>query len=153
MLKPTAHVKRRYLLLAVLVVAVGAALAWSSASGRSAGPGPSVTFSTVPAAKMAVNGITLSTALNATPSAAAGDAAANAASSDFGGRSVLEYHYAHCVDDQSVPGLSEDCWAVSLDPSGISSDGPPSAEPQQANYLLVLINPTNDKFIESAEGA
>jgi hypothetical protein len=148
------RIRRRYLVLPVMLVAAGLALALSTSIGRSSGPNPSVTFSTVPAAKMAVAGIILSAPQGATPSAAAGDAAAAAASGDFGGRSVLEYHFAHCVDDQSVPGLSEDCWAVSLDPTGISSNGPPSATPQQqATYLLVLIDPTNDKFIESASGA
>ena len=66
---------------------------------------------------------------------------------------MLEYHYAHCADEQSPAGLSEDCWAVSLDPSGLTSHGPPGAVPQQFTYLLVLLDPTDDKFIEAATGA
>ena len=140
---------RRYVLVAAVVFAVAAVLAWSTASGRSAGPNPAVTFSTVPAAKLAVAGITLSAPSGPTPSAADGDAAATAASLDYGGRSILESHYAHCTDTQSVPALSEDCWAISLDPSGLSASGPVD---QQATYLLVLIDPTTDKFIEGADG-
>lgn len=145
--------RRRYLALAILTVAVAATvLALSIPSSRSSGPNPAVSFSTIPPVKLAQNGIILSAAQGAAPSDASGQAAATAASGDFGGRSILEYHYAHCVDTQRVPAISEDCWAVSLDPTGITSNPPPGHPLQFATYDLVLINPTNDKLIEAAEG-
>jgi len=144
--------KRRYLALAMVVIAAGAVLALSIPSGRSSGPNPAVSFSTIPAEKLAVNGIILSAAQGAMASDASGGAAAEAASSALGGRAILESHYAHCVDTQRVPAVSEDCWAVSLDPQGITSNPPPGAPVQQATYVLVLIDPANDSVIEVAEG-
>lgn len=88
-----------------------------------------------------------------TPSAAAGRAAARAAGKEFGGRKVLEYHYVHCADGQSVGLLDEDCWAASLDPAGMGSNGPPGSAEQNASYLLVFIDPGNDSFIEAQSGS
>jgi hypothetical protein len=134
--------------LAVVAVGAAAAFSWPSAP-RASSP---VIFSTVPAAKLALAGIALTEPGGPTPSAAAGDAAAAAASKDAGA-SVLEYHYAHCVDSQSAnPHIDEDCWAVSLDPTGLRSSGPPGSPAQKATYNLVLIDPANDKFIEGANG-
>ncbi len=41
---------------------------------------------------------------------------------------------------------------MSLDPTGITSSGPPGSQSQTATYNLVLIDPANDNFIEGAEG-
>lgn len=148
------RINRRYLsLLVAVVVVAGAVLAWSSARGRSSGPNPTVTFSTVSAATLATAGVALNAPATATPSAAAANAAEAAATSAYGGRAVLESHYAHCVITRSVPAVSKDCWAVSLDPSGMSADGPPEAPPQQFTYLLVLIDPSTNKLILAVSGA
>ncbi|MDX6480687.1 MAG: hypothetical protein QOG85_1197 [Gaiellaceae bacterium] len=110
-------------------------------------------FSTIPAAKLAPAGITLTAPEGPIPSSAAGETAAKAASNESGGRAVLEYHYAHCVDSQSAnPHVDEDCWAVSLDPTGVVSNPPPGRPAQTATYSLLLIDPANDKFIEWADG-
>ncbi|HEY3461975.1 MAG TPA: hypothetical protein VGK62_00800 [Gaiellaceae bacterium] len=67
------------------------------------------------------------------------------------GRKVLEYHYVHCVD---APGVDEDCWAVSLDPSGLTGNGGrPGIAPQEASDLMVLIYPMGDEVIETQQGA
>lgn len=113
-----------------------------------------VTFNAVSAGKLAAGGITLSAPQSAGSAASttAGEAAAAAASSALGGRTVQEYHHAHCVDTQKVPALNEDCWAVSLDPSGLTSNPPPGFAAQQASYLIALIDPATQTFIESMDG-
>ena len=88
----------------------------------------------------------------ATRSAASGRAAARAASRQFGGQKVLEYHYVHCLDP---PGVDEDCWAVSLDPSGPTLNGPAlpgQPAPPKPTYLVVLIYPIGHEFVEAAQG-
>lgn len=138
----------------VLAVASGVVALETATAGKSSTT-PSVPFTTVSAAKLALGGITLSPPQNtAAPTAADGQAAAAAASKFYGGRTVLEYHFVHCVDTQKAPALSQDCWAVSLDPTGIAFDGPEgSSTSQDASYLLVLIDPATDSFIEGQSGA
>lgn len=155
--------KRRRVLLVffAVLVAVSGAVAFKSAKTGRSSTTPTVPFSTVSAAKLAVGGISLSPPQsNVSPSAADGQAAAAAASTFYGGRNVLEYHFVHCVDAQKAPVLSQDCWAVSLDPTGLGFSGPegPSTNQQasttqQASYLLVLIDPATDSFIEAQSGA
>src|SRR5258706_12852298 len=106
MLKPPRH---RYAALGIVVAVSATVLALGIPSGRSLGPSPGVSFSTIPAAKLAQNGITLSAAQGAAASAASGQAAAKAASADFSGRSILEYRYVHCVHTERS--LGQDCWA------------------------------------------
>jgi hypothetical protein len=142
-------VKVPLLVVALVVAVLGAPFAWWYVNRQPA----QVTFSTVSAGKLAVVGIALTVPAGQTPSAAAGHAAAAAASKAFGGKAVLEYHYAHCVDTQSAPHVNEDCWAVSLDPSGLGSGGPRGAEPQGATYLLVLVDPATDTVIRAADGS
>ena len=142
-------VRRSYLIVVAVALMAGAVLAWTNATGQSsAGPTP-VKFSTVSDEMLVGTGLNFSTPESGKPSAAAADAATSAASKAYGGRAVLESRYAHCVDTQSVPVLSQDCWAVSLDPSGLSSNGP---EDVKAKYFLVLIDPETGKVIEGADG-
>ena len=101
--------KGRTLALALAVVVTAAtAFAWSSASGGQS----AVTFSTIPAAKLAIAGLTLSS-----------------------------------------PTGRMDCWAVSLDPTGMSSDGPPESPSQRFTYDLVLVDPKNDRPVRGYSGA
>jgi hypothetical protein len=144
------RVKRRYLVAVGAVVAAGVALPLAFMLTRSGGAAPGI-FRTVSVTKLAVGGLRLSAPRSARPSAAAGRAAARAASKQFDDRKVLEYHYVHCVDP---PGVDEDCWAVSLDPSGLYGNGGSSGiAPQKASYLVVLIYPVGDAFIEAQQGA
>lgn len=141
-------IRRRYLIAAAVVLAVGATFAFATSSARS---GNAVAFTTIPAQKLVAGGIGLASPQGSIPTAAAGDAAAKAASQAFGGETVLEYHYAYCTDSQAVPPLAENCWAVSLDPSGLAGGGTPHTGPaSKASYLLVLIDPATDAMIEGA---
>ena len=139
-----------------VVIGVAIVFALSANNGHSASNPPAVTFSTVPATKLALGGIALSVSTAAVTNSAsqsAGAAAAAAASKDFEGRKILEYHYAHCVDTQRVPALSQDCWAVSLDPTGLASNPPAGVPTQPFSYLVVLVDPVTDQTIESVSGA
>lgn len=130
-----------------MVVAAGVAFALATSSARSGGSGPGL-FSTIPTGKLAAGGITLTAPHGSTPSAAAGRAAARAAGRAFGEK-LLEYHYAYCSDTQHVPPLAQDCWAVSLDPSGHGGGGAPqTGPPSAATYLFVLVDPSTDAVIE-----
>lgn len=138
---------RRLVLAAGVVVAAGVAFALAMSSTR-AGSARSITFATTSPQKLAAGGISLSAPHGSLLSAAAGEAAAGVASRDFGGDKVLEYHYAYCLDTQDVPSIAEDCWAVSLDPSGLEGGGTPSTgPPSPASYLLALVNPATDTVL------
>lgn len=138
----------------VIGVSFATALAGGAKNVRSAGTPLAVPFNAVSTAKLAAAGITLSVPQSAGPAASttAGEGAAAAASRALDGRTVREYHYAHCVDTQKVPALDQDCWAVSLDPSGLTSNPPPGFAAQQATYLIALIDPATQTFIESVDG-
>jgi hypothetical protein len=150
MLTGIRSIRRRYATLGG-AIAVGVAVAALTAAGGNSTGAP-VTVSTVSAATLANGGITLTAPQASSPTVAAGDAAATAASNTYGGREVLEYHFAHCVDSESVPALDEDCWAVSLDPGDLASSPPRGFSGKQFSYLLVLIDPANDKLIEAQSG-
>lgn len=143
--------KRRYLVAVGAIVAAGVALALAITFTGSGGAAPGI-FRTVSAKKLAAGGLRLGAPRSATPSAASGRAAARAASKQFDGRKVLEYHYVHCLDP---PGVNEDCWAVSLDPSGPTLNGPAlpgQPAPPRPTYLVVLIYPVGHEFIEAQQG-
>ena len=154
-LLPSVSVKRRALaisLVAAVVVVAGVAFAWPTARDRSS----PVSFSTVYAAKLAQSGMFLSPPTGPTPSAAAGEAMAAAVSKRLG-RKVLEYHYVHYDrfnavphPAHAVPRLSRDCWAVSLDPSGMSSMW--GSPPQHMTYWLVMVGPKSYPLIGSVSG-
>ena len=129
-----------------MAVAAGAVFAFTTASAQS---GTAVTFTTIPAQKLGAVGIVLTAPQGPTPAAAAGEAAASEATKALGNK-VLEYHYAYCTDSETA--LAEDCWAVSLDPSGLGGGGgtPHTGTPSPASYLLVFIDPGTDAMIEGA---
>jgi hypothetical protein len=166
------RVRRQYLAAAAVGLIAACGLAVSSAV-RSANSPTDVTFTTVSPQQLAEGGIQLSTPQNAaSPSANAteGQTAEAAARSWFGGiGQVLESHYAHCVDSTANPPISEDCWAVSLDPTNIAAPtvGPPANPPgvttdttattttQQAarpSYMIVLVDPSTNKVLEAQSG-
>lgn len=140
---------RRFAIVAVLSCAAAFSFALVASSGRSADPQATVAFQTVPAAKIASGGIVLTPVEGPAPPGVVGAAAATAV---FGQRRVLETHYAHCVDTESPALLNQDCWAVSLDPSGLVSNGPVGATPQTATFLLAFIDPASGKLIEAFDG-
>jgi len=142
------RVKRRYLIAVGMAVAAGAAIALAITVTGSGGAAPGI-FRTVSSGKLAAGGITLSAPHGSIPTSSAGEAAASAASQAFGGNKVREYHYAYCVDTQKVPALAQDCWAVSLDPSGYGGGGTPHTGPASpATYLLVLVDPSDDAVLD-----
>ena len=150
--------RRKYLALALLLYAVVASLAFAFAGNGSAFP-----FRSVTPGELARGGLTLS---SASPPAnlpiTAADASA-AASKFQGGRRALEVHYAHCVDTDKVPRLSEGCWAVSIDPHGLKGTGGPHrfgtsgskvrARSNAFHYDVVFVDANSGKVIEATRGS
>ncbi|SRR6266516_215892 len=148
--------RRKYQAL-VLCVAVAGSIAFAfSASGRSA-PWP---FTSVTPQELAREGVTLTAA---TPPANVPTTAADAAAAarKFQGHRALEVHYAHCVDTTNVPRLDQGCWAVSIDPRGMTAPGglvlAPSAytttpSSPAIHYDVVFVDPMSGKVIEATLG-
>lgn len=128
----------------LLVAAAGAlTLATSvfSAGSSSTGTG---SLASVPAGELATGGITLGPPQSTSGAivqsqAISASQAEQAASSRFGGATVLDATYASCQAPTS-PALDGNCWAVSLDPSvaGPSSAGTPT-------WFVVLVDPATGK--------
>lgn len=135
-------------LLAIVALAVGAALAWTTVV-RSATPPARVPFGGVSSSVLAARGLDL-TVPTASSSAVAGAAAASAASQTFDGAAVLESHFAHCV---APGGVDQDCWAVSLDPSGFHSHPLDGSKPITATYMIVLVDPATGQILHAQDGA
>jgi hypothetical protein len=58
---------------------------------------------------------------------------------------ALEVHYQHCTDTwQTTPALSEDCYAVSLDPVGVAGEMPGSlaGPPPTPTWAVALVSPS-----------
>jgi hypothetical protein len=124
---------------------------------RAEAPSPAqlVPFATLSSSLLEESGVTL-TETQATPSSAVAVAssgrAAQIASAEMG-RTAREIHFAYCNDPGTAPPISEDCWAVSLDPSGFHSHGPVGSAIRDASYLLVLIDPsTGNVLLRQAGG-
>jgi len=149
MLKLISKLKRRYILLAALAVLAGAVLGLASVV-HSAGSPPPIVFAAVPPNVLSANGIDL-TAPQGSSTTAAGQAAAATASRAFGGATVRESHFAHCVDPNLSPAIDQDCWAISLDPSGFHSH-PPMGQPAAATYLIVLVDSTGGEVLHAQAG-
>ncbi|HEY3945595.1 MAG TPA: hypothetical protein VGL78_10240 [Solirubrobacteraceae bacterium] len=130
----------------VVVASIGATL-WLGSVTKSATSPQLVPIAGVSADTLAQAGITLQQPLGAVP-AGAKDTAASAAQQFAGGAAIRDEQFAHCV----APGASidEDCWAVSLDPSGFHANGP--ATIRQATYLVVLVDPTSGNALIGADG-
>jgi hypothetical protein len=146
------RVRRRYVLATGLVICATAVFFGTSSRGHSASIGEPVTVAGVSPSTLSGDGLDLTTAQTATPSSG-GQAAAAAASQRFGGRNVVDEQYAHCVEPGYQPPVSQDCWVVALDPSGMATSGIGGATSQPLKYFFVLIDPAADKFIGGMGGA
>jgi hypothetical protein len=124
------------------------------------GQSPAFPFRSVTPAELARGGVTLSAVTppgNLPITAAAGAARA---SKFQGGRRVLEVRYARCVDNQKVPRLDQDCWAVAIDPHGlrgsgglvVMANGHPKVRREQAHYDVVFVYAKSGKVIEAKLG-
>jgi hypothetical protein len=166
--------RHRRVLVAALILAVGAVVGATAALGGSPGgphqPQPSasgrgsrgsrnpgvanpaaVHFKTVSAAQLADGGIHLTKPLG-TSTAAAGDAAAAAGSNWFGDLKILESKFVHCVDRNLHPAVDEDCWAVSLDTANFHPVGgtpPPGPVAKSPTYLMVLVEPGSNRILDN----
>ncbi|MGH3009672.1 MAG: hypothetical protein ACRDLM_09770 [Gaiellaceae bacterium] len=83
-----------------------------------------------------------------------GQNAAATASQGYGGRSVLDKQYVHCVEPGLVPPVSQDCWVVALDTTGMTTDPPVGSgiHSRQLAYFFVLIDPATGKAIGAQGG-
>jgi hypothetical protein len=120
---------------------------------------PSWPFGNVTATELAQHQlVTLTPAIAPADAATSGPAAISAAEA-FQGAKALTEQYMHCSDTSMTPALDEDCWVVSIDPTGMTdpSGGPaPAASGQQQalspaplQYDLVLVDPATGKVIEA----
>ena len=163
MLKGNRLLNRWYLLgITTIVVAVGGVIVASAFSSSS--PATPVEFAAVSSKVLNADGIFLTqpqappatVASLSSSSTAATDASTTAASEKapwaasaskaFGGAPIRESQYAHCVAE----GIDQDCWAVSLDPSGLRSHGPMK---WHDTFLVALVDPATDNVLFAEGGA
>jgi hypothetical protein len=152
--------RAKHLTVALLM---GVALTGSTAFALAeVGQSAAFPFRSVTPAELARGGVEVSAA---TPPAnlpiTAGGAVA--AAKKFQGARALEVHYVRCVDNDKVPKLSEDCWAVSMNPHGIAVPGGPivllgsgSARARHrptVSYDLVFVNASTGNVIEGTAGS
>lgn len=145
--------RRAALLLAMVAVGAGTALGWTTVVRSANAPTP-VAFGDVSSTVLAARGIDLTVPTTSSASAAAdttavGATAASAASDAFGGATVLESHFANCV---ALGGVDQDCWAISLDPSGFHSHPMDGSTPTTATYMVVLVDPATDQILHAQAG-
>jgi len=68
---------------------------------------------------------------------------------------VREEHYVHCVDTWARPQIDQDCYAVSVDPSGVPVLGSALAglsDPKPATWEVVFIDPSTGAVIDDRGG-
>jgi hypothetical protein len=147
------RIRRRYALATAVFLSAVAALAVSSL-GNSASTPAAVSLAGISPSVVSVGGLDLSAAQSASPAAVTGENAADTASQAYGGRSVLDEHYVHCVERDRVPPVSQDCWVVALDTTGMTTDPPAGSriQSQQLAYFFVLVDPATGKVIASQGG-
>jgi hypothetical protein len=144
---------RFVLVAAVAVAALLGGLAMAVAGNKSQAPLP---VGDVAASSLAGAGITLTPASAATPNAGAVVSTASKALEIAAGDSHVQAkagEYVHCDDPNAAPPVSQDCWAVSIDPSQFHSHGPSTGTPIQATYAVELIDPATGQVLDRADGA
>ena len=143
--------KYTYLCLVAACAAIAAVIALTAApSGKSGTPFP---FTSVSAAQLASGGITLSSTTAAIPADAASTSTVAQAATAYEGAAVREMHYMHCVDTWARPQINQDCYAVSMDPSGVVVLGSPNMPPPKpATWEIELVDPTTAKVIGDRGG-
>jgi hypothetical protein len=147
------RIRRWYVLPVLAAVVAAVAFGLASTSVHSAAPPAPVLLTAVPPSVLLADGISLTqpnTASGATATAQA--AATTAAQQQLNGNAVEEIKYAHCSVTNEAPPVNEDCWVVSLDPSGFTSHGPEGSTPIPATYLVALVDPNTDNVILAEAG-
>jgi hypothetical protein len=154
--------RRKYLAVALLfglVIAGSLVLAFAEIGRSAAFP-----FRSVTPAELARGGVTLSAATPPADLPTTASGAAAAARKFQGGRRVLEVRYVRCVDSQKVPRLDQDCWAIAIDPHGLTGHGGPQLfanghskvrrrHAQAFTYDVVFVDATSGKVIEATLGS
>jgi hypothetical protein len=112
-------------------------------------------LTTVTGSQLTDAGIELTPPQEPVPASAVSAAAAGAAASaGENNAAVLDVHYQHCTDTWQVsPPLSEDCYAVSLDPSAIAAEMPSSltGPAPTPTWAVALVGPSG-QVIEMRAG-
>lgn len=134
--------RRKALYVAAVVSAAAIAGGFLAPNGRTS----AWAFKTVTGTQLANAGFELTPPQAAVPASAVSAAAAAAAASvGENNAAVLEVHYQHCTDTwQTTPALSEDCYAVSLDPVGVAGEMPGSlaGPPPTPTWAVALVSPS-----------
>lgn len=140
------RLRRRHIVTGAMILGVAVTLFAVTAGGHSASTGNPVTVAGVSPATVSGDGLDITAAQTPTPATGA-QAAASVASQRYGGRSVIDEQYAHCIESVYVPPVDQDCWVVALDPSGMVTSSLGSNPSQPLRYFFALIDPTTDRFI------
>lgn len=144
---------QRHLLLIGLLIT--AALVVGVATAFTRGNDPRDRKWDVSSAALANSGITLTAASSSLPPANSVvpnvSRALDVATADAG-VAARAAEYAHCDDPGMDPPVSQDCWAVSLDPSSFHSHGPDGAKSIQATYAVDLIDPASGRILDRTSG-
>ncbi len=150
---------RKYSLVLLVVAAVGAtAYVLVSTAAQSSSSWP---FANVTASQLASQGVTVSPVASPATLPTSATVAANAASAFQGGNQALvQPQYMHCVDTTAQPPLDQDCWVVSIDPSGMTAPGGAVAGTVSSgasssipiHWDVVFVDPSSGKVIEATLG-
>ena len=97
------------------------------------------------AAVLANRGISLGEPKSASPMSE--EQAVAIASEASGEAAVLESRYAYCQIVSKNPPVAQDCWAFSLDPSGLASTGG-----IPATYFLVVVDASSGDVLSRSWG-
>ena len=133
-----------------VVMVVGLATAF--AGGKRASPLP---IGNVSASALATSGMTLTDASSSMPpanSAVLTSSQALAVAAGDAHVTTKAAEYVHCDDAGNEPPISQDCWAVSLDPFSFHSHGPDGSQSIQATYAVWLIDPASGRVIDRTSG-
>lgn len=138
--------------IAAALILVSVAAVHAQATATTSG---TVALTTVSAATLAANGITLQAPQAGTsPAVSESSAAATASNAVYANSSVREQVLAS-LTDTTVPGMtSRMVWAVSvMPPGGIHSVGGPAGSAQQAqSYMIVFVDATTGAFLYANSG-
>lgn len=150
---------RKNLAFALLSCAAAGAIAFAFVDSGQSSAFP---FTSVTPQELARGGVTLSTVSPPTDLPISAADATAAARKFAGGRRALEVRYVRCVDATKEPKLDEGCWAVSIDPHGMTAPGGPVLMPSGTSkprprpvvhYDLVFVDANSGKVIEGTLGS
>lgn len=120
-----------------------------SVARRADASGPSLP--SVDSNTLAQAGLILHPPSVATPPISSQRAEAIASDAGYSAR-ALEAVLADCSLVQQVPAVTETCWVVAKDPTGLLSSGPAGAPRRQARYAVTVVDANTGDFVTEIQG-